>query len=263
MNDADLKSCCAAAYESEFARVLLGDSFHPGGLALTERLGKLLELSEAGHVLDVAAGRGESAIFLATRFGCRVTAVDYGEANVKQAASRALSANVANLVQFELGDAERLPYAAHSFDVLICECAFCTFAGKRAAVQEFFRVLRPGGRIGLSDLTRSGELPAELSGLLAWIACIADARPAAEYVAHLEMAGFESIAVEKHDEALTQMVRDIQGRLLAAELMVKLQKLKLPGVDFEEAKMLAASAAAAVRSSLLGYSLITAKTPCG
>jgi ubiquinone/menaquinone biosynthesis C-methylase UbiE len=64
---------------------------------------------------------------------------------------------------------------------VICECAFCTFRDKSAAASEFARVLKPGGKVGLSDLTRSGILPAELDGLLAWVACIADARPISEY----------------------------------------------------------------------------------
>ena len=263
MNDTELKSCCAAAYQSDFARLLLGDSFHPGGLPLTERLGKLLALSPSDHVLDLASGRGESAIYLASRFGCRVTGIDLGETNISHATSRAEAANVSTLVRFRLGDAERLDCPDASFDVVLCECAFCTFPDKRTATREFARVLRPGGRLGLSDVTRSGELPAELTGLLAWIACIADAWAAAEYVAHLERAEFQSILVEPHDEALAQMVRDIQGRLLAAELMVRLDKVSLPGVDFAEAKTTAAWAAGSIRSGLLGYSLITAKKPCG
>jgi arsenite methyltransferase len=262
VNDAQLKSCCAAAYQTDFARLLLGDSFHPGGLALTERLGKLLALSPRDHVLDVACGRGESAIFLATRFGCHVTGIDLGETNVTHATSRAEAANVSTLVRFKLGDAERLDYPDASFDVVLCECAFCTFPEKREATREFARVLRSGGRVGLSDLTRSGELPTELVGLLAWIACIADARPVREYVAYLDQAEFQSMSVEPHDEALVQMVRDIQGRLLAAELLVRLEKMSPPDVDFAEAKAMAASAAGAVRSGLLGYSLITAKKPC-
>ncbi|MGA2882652.1 MAG: methyltransferase domain-containing protein [Bryobacteraceae bacterium] len=264
MSDAaELKACCAAAYQSDFARLLLGDSFHPGGIALTERLGQLLALGPSDQVLDVASGRGESAIFLARRFGCRITGIDFGAANVAHASSRAEAADVANLVRFELGDAERLDHPDASFDAVLCECAFCTFPNKRAAAREFARVLRPGGQLGLSDLTRSGTLPEELDGLLAWIACIGDAQPASEYVAHLELAGFESVQVETHDDALKRMVRDIQGRLLAAELMVKLEKSNPPGVDFGEAKTMAAHAATAVRSGLLGYSLLTAKKPCG
>jgi arsenite methyltransferase len=60
-----VKQCCAAAYDSDAAKMLLGDSFHPGGTKLTERLGRILNLSPRTRVLDVAAGRGASAIFLA------------------------------------------------------------------------------------------------------------------------------------------------------------------------------------------------------
>lgn len=267
-NKAELKSCCAAAYESDFARLLLGGSFHPGGLALTARLGDRLELSPRDRVLDVACGRGDSAISLAQRFGCRVTGIDFGRANIADATSRAESAGLADRLRFETGDAEELNYPDAAFDAVVCECAYCTFPDKRAAARELIRVLAPGGRLGLSDLTRTAGLPAELSGLLAWIACIGDARPVAEYIEYLEAAGFQSISVEPHDDALASMVRDIQARLLATELMVKLEKVKLPGVDLREANALATNAAQAVRSGVLGYTLITAirpggKTRCG
>ena len=85
----ELKSCCANLYESELARLLLGDSFHPGGLTLTGRLGELLQLKPGQRVLDVAAGKGTSAIFLAQRFGCEVVGVDYGAESVKEATARA------------------------------------------------------------------------------------------------------------------------------------------------------------------------------
>ena len=89
---AELKSCCAAAYQSDFARMLLGDSFHPGGLELTARLGEMLALAPSDHVLDVASGRGDSAIFIAQRFHCRVTGIDLGAGNITESKSRAHAA---------------------------------------------------------------------------------------------------------------------------------------------------------------------------
>ena len=264
MSDAaELKSCCAAAYQSDFARLLLGDCFHPGGLELTARLGELLALAPCDHVLDAASGRGETAIFLARRFGCRVTGLDLAAGNIAAARSRAEAVGVANLIRFEVGDAERLDYADSSFDAVVCECAFCTFPDKRRAAGEFARVLQAGGRLGLSDLTRSSVLPPQLNGLLAWIACIADAQPASEYISYFNAEGFETMSVETHDEALSQMIRDIQGRLLAVELMVKLKNIDLAGVNFQQVKTMAASAADGVRSRLLGYSIITARKTCG
>src|SRR5271155_4129115 len=91
----ELKSCCAAVYQSDFARILLGDSFHPGGQRLTARLGDHLDLRPGLRVLDVASGKGESAIFLARQFGCQVVGVDFGPQNVREANSQAIAANVA------------------------------------------------------------------------------------------------------------------------------------------------------------------------
>jgi len=251
-----LKSCCANLYESDWARLLLGDSFHPGGLTLTERLGTWLELGPGRRLLDVASGKGASAIFLAQRFGCEVVGVDYGAQAIAEATLAAERAGVADRVCFKQGDAESLLFDDGEFDAVICECAFCTFPDKQAAAAEFARVLKPGGRVGLSDLTRSGALPEELDSLLAWIACLADARPIDEYAAYLQYAAFTVERIEPHDHALANMVTSIRTKLLGAELMVKLKQVDLPGADFEQAKRMARAAAEAVREGKLSYAII-------
>jgi SAM-dependent methyltransferase len=208
--------------------------------------------------LDVASGKGESAIFIARRFGCEVTGIDFGPQNVAEATRCAAEAGLGDRIHFRRGDAEQILCSGGSFDAVICECAFCTFPDKGAAAAEFARVLKSTGKVGLSDLSRSGPLPTELEGLFAWVACIADARPVNEYVDYLETAGLGKPQIEYHDEALAEMVRDIQGRLLGAEIMVKLNKLAVPGLDLSQAKEMARAAADAVRSGSLRYSLITA-----
>lgn len=253
---ATLKACCANLYESDWARLLLGDSFHPGGLTLTERLGALLELGPGRRLLDVASSKGASAIHLAQRFGCEVVGVDYGAQSIAEATAAAERAGVADKARFKHGDAESLPFDGGEFDAVLCECAFCTFPDKRAAASEFARVLKPGGRAGLSDLTRSGPLPKELDSLLAWIACIADARPVDEYAAYLQSAGFTVERVELHSHALADMITGIRTKLLGAELMLKLKQVDLPGVDFEQAKHLARNAADAVRKGNLDYAVM-------
>ncbi len=256
---AELKRCCAAVYESDFTRLLLGDSFHPGGLQLTSRLGELMGLAAGMRVLDVASGRGESAAYLAETFGCQVTGVDLGSENIRQASQRAAAAGIANLVEFQQGDAEGLPFPDGYFDAILCECAFCTFPSKETAAAEFGRVLKSGGVVGISDLTRAGELPAELKGLMAWIACIADARPVEEYVAYLSAANLATAVLEPCDDALSEMVHQVQGKLLGAELMAKLNKIDLAGIDLGEAKSLAQAASNAVKSGKLGYALLVAR----
>ncbi len=257
-----VKTCCAALYESDWARLLLGDSFHPGGVPLTLRLGEALGLDPEARVLDVAAGQGTSAIALAGRFGCEVVGVDFGADAVRGANEAAARAGLADRVRFERGDAERLPFADGAFDAVICECAFCTFPDKRAAAAEFARVLRPGGRAGLSDLTRAGALPPELDDLLSWIACIADAQPVERYVAYLTEAGLPVELVEPRNEALTEMGEGIRAKLLGAELLVKLKKVSLPGdIDFARAKGLARAAAEAVQRGQLGYAIVVGQKP--
>lgn len=253
----EIKSCCALLYESDWATMLLGDSFHPGGLALTQRLGQLLNLQPGQRVLDVAAGKGASAIFLAQQFGCQVVGIDYGPHIITEATANAEQAGVADRVRFEQGDAERLQYDDSTFDAIICECAFCTFPNKAVATSEFARVLRPGRQVGLSDLTRNGPLPSELDSLLAWITCIADARPIKDYSSYLQEAGFTINQTELHPGALTEMVRDVQARLLGAEILVKLKKIDLPGLDLNQVKTLARHSAQAVQDGKLGYALIT------
>jgi arsenite methyltransferase len=199
-----VKQCCARLYESDMARFLPGDSFHPGGLALTGQLGRMIGLKRSSRVLDVACGKRTTAVFLAKEFGCEVFGIEYGDQNVAAARSLAQAEHVDAHVQFERSDAETLPLTDESFDAVICECAFCTFHDKATAAREFFRVLRPGGRVGISDLTRTEILPKVLDGLLAWIACIGDAQTVEGYTAYLRDAGFSVDSVEQQNDALKE-----------------------------------------------------------
>jgi arsenite methyltransferase len=256
---AALKQCCANLYESDFAKLLLGDSFHPGGLKLTERLGQLLQLGEYSRVLDVASGSGTSALFLAEKFGCTIIGLDYGKQNVEIANAAAGQRGLPSRVRFEQADAEEIPFADASFDAVMCECAFCTFPDKTKAAREFARVLRTGGRVGISDLTRSADLPMELESLLAWISCIADAQPIQNYVDWFSSAGLVPQTSESHDEALREMVRQVQAKLLGAEILAGLKKADLAGIDFTSVKQMASTALDVVQQGHLGYALIIAE----
>ncbi len=253
-----IKQCCANLYESDAAKLLLGDSFHPGGTKLTEYLGRILHLTPQSRVLDVAAGKGASALHLASRFGCEVMGIDYGGKSVEEATRTAKDMNLQDRVSFQQADAERLPFADETFDAVVCECAFCTFPNKQTAAGEFARVLRPGGRVGVSDLTRNGSLGNDLEGLLSWIACVADAQPAASYAEYLAAAALKVQIVEQHDDALLEFVNQMRLRLLAVNVMVGLNKLSLPGFDFESARRFATQALGAISEGKLGYAIIAA-----
>ncbi len=261
LSDTTVKRCCANVYGSDAAKFLLGDSFHPGGAGLTLELSGHLRLTTGSVVLDVASGKGTSALLLAETFGCRVVGVDLSEANVEQSRCEARARKLDSLVSFELADAECLPFADSSFDAVLCECAFCTFPDKSTAAREFARVLKPAGRIGVSDLTRATMPLPGLDGLLAWIACIGDAQPLDSYSNWMQGAGFSIVLAQEHDACLRQMVKEIRGKLLLAELLRGLKKIDLPGLDVEQAKDFARAADTAILSGQLGYGILVGQLP--
>ena len=257
-NAAHAKTCCAATYGSDLVALLLGDSYHPGGLTLTRQLAARLDLLAGERVLDVASGRGASALVLAAEYGCAVTGVDLSEASVALAAGAAQSAGLADRARFRVGDAELLPVDTRSVDVVVCECAFCTFPDKPTAAAELARVLRPGGRLGMTDVTVTPDrLPPELTGMRAWIACVADARPLDEYAALLTGAGLTVTHTERHDDAIAAMIDQIEARLTVVWMTAR-ARAKALGVDFTRAPAVLAAARTAVADGVLGYALLTA-----
>lgn len=261
LSPAEAKACCATAYSSDAVAMVLGESFHPGGLELTRRLAVLTGLRAGQRVLDVASGPGTTALLLAAEFGVTVDGVDLADASVQRATTAAAAAGLGDRVAFHVGDAERLPFDDATFDAVICECAFCTFPDKATAAAELARVLKPGGRLGLSDVTVApGGLPAELAGIAGWVACLADARPLQDYAALFAAAGLETLTTEPHDQALAAMVEQIHARLTALR-MVAGTSPALRGVDFARALDLTAQAARALAQGHIGYGLLAAARP--
>ena len=259
---AEIKACCAAAYGSEAVRWLLGDRLHPGGAALTARLIDALAVGSAALVADVACGPGASALQAATQTGCQIVGVDLSPACIERATAAALAAGLEGRVRFVVGDAERLPLADSSVDGVLCECALCTFPDKAAAASELARVLRPGGKLALSDMTAdSDRLPHALRSLEGWIACISDARPLGEIAALLAEAGLEVIVSDRHDEALHAMVDRADARLRLARALGAGQP-ELSG-SIERALTIVSAARDAIADQALGYGTVVARKSRG
>jgi arsenite methyltransferase len=254
----EIKACCAAAYSTEAARFLLGDSFHPGGAALTSRLIARLGVGPGETVVDVASGPGTSALQLARETGAAVIGVELSPTSVAAATRAAYDARLSERVRFLPGDAEALPLADESMDGALCECALCTFPDKDAAGREFARVLRPGARLALADMTAEvARLAPELTSLQSWIACIADARPLAELATLLGRAGLIVEDVERHDDALERLLQRIDGRLRAAPLV---GASFLDGVVTRGHELVAAACESLARGDL-GYGVVIARRP--
>ena len=251
-----IKACCARSYQQDAVALILGESYHPGGLDLTRRLARALDLRPGQRVLDVASGPGSTAFLLASEFGAEVDGVDLGDLSVAKATATAAERGMAATVRFHVGDAERLPFANATFDAVVSECAFCTFPDKPTAAAEMARVLKPGGKVGITDVALDQHrLHEELRSLAGWVACLADARPLDEYVAILAAAGLRTTHTESHDDGLSRMIEQIDDRLVA----FKIAKLPaLDSIDFDLARRRTALAAQAVRDGIAGYKLLVA-----
>lgn len=257
----DIKACCAAVYSSEAVHWLLGDALHPGGAELTERLGQALGVGPGDVVLDVGSGLGKSALVITNATSCAVIGVDISSANVERATARATEAGLESRVRFVQGDAEVLPLGDASVDGVVSECSLCLIPDKGGAVREIARVVRPGGRVAISDVTAIPTgLPPELRTLSAWTACLADARPLGELAALLAESGLVVEELEQHDELLRALIDRIDGRLRLARLLgdrlsSELRAGLATGVELVEL------ARKAVDHGLIGYGALYALRP--
>jgi SAM-dependent methyltransferase len=150
--------------ESEVLKV---QSLHPGGLELTRELAHLCRIGNGVAVLDLASGTGESACFLAERFGAHVVGVDLSEKMIRQAEGKARARGQTG-VTFRRADAIHLPLADAAFDVAICECTLCLL-DKQKVLSEMARVVKPGGRVGMHDLCWKDSAPDHLRRTLSEI----------------------------------------------------------------------------------------------
>ncbi|TDO29874.1 methyltransferase family protein [Kribbella sp. VKM Ac-2527] len=212
-------------------------------------------------MLDIASGRGTSALTIATEYDVSMVGVDLSAANVALSNGAAQAAGLSGRVGFRLRDAEKLSVSDGSVDAVVCECALCTFPDKPAAAAEFARVLRPGGRVGITDVTVDPDrLPPELTTLGAWVACVADARPAAEYANILTMAGLRVSVIEHHDATIGRMIDQIEARLQFLRLTSR-ARLEANGVDVERAGPVLGAVRTAVADGVHGYALLVADKP--
>jgi len=156
------------------------------------------ELHEGETVLDLGSGGGIDVILSARRVG--PTGVAYGldmtDEMLALARRNSAEAGVRN-VHFLKGVIEQIPLPAESVDVVISNCVINLSTDKAAVLTEMARVLKPGGRIGVSDVVAEDHLaPEQRAERGSYVGCIAGALSRSEYVAGLEAAGFEHVSVE-------------------------------------------------------------------
>jgi len=156
------------------------------------------DLREGEVVLDLGSGGGIDVILSAKRVGPSGTAygLDFTDEMLALARRNAAEAGIPN-VHFLKGAIEQIPLPADSVDVVISNCVINLSTDKAAVLTEIGRVLRPGGRIGVSDIVAEDRLTAdERAQRGSYVGCIAGALSRGEYVAGLGAAGFDDVTVE-------------------------------------------------------------------
>jgi SAM-dependent methyltransferase len=156
------------------------------------------DLHEGETVLDLGSGGGIDVILSAKRVGETGLAfgLDMTDEMLALARANALEAGIRNAV-FLKGVIEEIPLPASSVDVVISNCVINLSTDKPAVLTEIARVLKPGGRIGISDVVAEDRLSAdERAERGSYVGCIAGALSQGEYEAGLEAAGFDRVSVE-------------------------------------------------------------------
>lgn len=244
-------SCCAAFYQRSDVRQLLGDSYHPGGLALTMRVAERLALQPGETLLDVACGTGASLRAILARWPLCGIGVD---ASARRARDEAL--------EIRVGDAHAIPCASGSADAVLCECALSTFVDQPGALNEMRRVLRPLGRVALTDMILEGEVPEALREWVHTGTCLERALSHASYVNALAQAGFVVVETWDASDALRELLARIKRNLVGlAAAAASGALLDTPRLDMRSARATLREAERAVDAGLIRYGVFIAQRP--
>ncbi len=184
----------------------------------------LATLKKGETVLDLGSGGGIDVFLAANKVGEKgwVIGVDMTPEMIKKAKSDARKGGYEN-VEFRLGEIENLPVEDESVDVIISNCVINLSPDKKKVFAEAFRVLKPGGRMMISDIVTDKELPEEIrKSFSAWAECIGGALTRKEYLGGIKNAGFGRIKVLDEKVFLGEgMSEKIKGRIISIKVEAK------------------------------------------
>jgi arsenite methyltransferase len=180
----------------------------------------LASLKEGEAVLDLGSGGGIDVFLAAKKVGPsgRVIGVDMTQEMVERAKASALEHGYAN-VEFRLGEIEALPVEDDSVDVVISNCVINLAPDKLKVFKEAYRVLKPNGRLMVSDLVTLGELPDSVrQSFDAWAGCIAGALEKSDYLDKIADAGFTNVKVVSQKPYTIDVSPELRGKIISVQV---------------------------------------------
>lgn len=157
----------------------------------------LASIKEGDTVMDLGSGAGFDSFLAANRVGPtgRVIGVDMTPDMLEKARENARKGNYSN-VEFRLGEIEALPAADNTIDLITSNCVINLSVDKKRVFKEAFRVLKPGGKLMVSDIVLTKELPETVrKSVSAYVGCIGGALLEQEYLGAIEAAGFSEVRI--------------------------------------------------------------------
>jgi len=189
----------------------------------------LASLREGETVLDLGSGAGFDCFLAANKVGenGRVIGVDMTPEMIEKARENAEEGDYRN-VEFRLGEIENLPVADNSVDIVISNCVINLSPDKRRVFMEAFRVLKPGGRLMVSDMVLLKELPDFIKNSIeAYIGCLSGAIMKDEYTEAIKAAGFQEVRImDETSFPIECMANDPTAKALIENLKIPLEKVE-------------------------------------
>jgi len=180
----------------------------------------LADLKQGETVLDLGSGGGIDVFLASKKVGPEgmVIGVDMTEKMIEKSNQTAQKCGYNN-VEFRLGEIEDLPVEDNSVDVVISNCVINLSPDKKKVFQEAYRVLKPRGRILISDLVTEDRLPSTIrKNLSAWAACIAGAMDRKEYLRTIEEAGFKKVKIVSESSYEFDVSEKLKGRITSIKV---------------------------------------------
>jgi arsenite methyltransferase len=212
------QSCCCGSGSSDDISTMIGyapDELKeiPAGADLGLGCGNpiaLASLKEGETVLDLGSGAGIDCFLAARKVGKngKVIGVDMTHEMLEKARRNAEKGKYAN-VEFRLGEIENLPVADNQVDAVISNCVINLVPDKKRAFKEAFRVLKPGGRLMVSDIVLLKKLPESVrKSVAAYTACVSGALLKDDYIKAVKSAGFTQVAVVDESRYPLDLIED-------------------------------------------------------
>ena len=190
-------------YESYEFRKVTGPTLRPGGFMLTERAMEVCGLKAGARVLDVGCGLGASVKRLSSRYTMKSFGIDASVSLLLEG----LGQNPSR--PFTVGLADRLPFRDTAFDGVLCECVLSLLSDPHGALNEFSQVLKPGGKLVITDIYARLPEGAFMLRPLAQNCCLKGIRSRQEMTEWVERAGFQVLLWEDHSHLLKQLAAQI------------------------------------------------------